>query len=63
MRVICSASVLQIDEATIVDVEEVDVLERSHGSTAKKHDCCPVRVSTWHQFQRSRSPSYSVHAK
>jgi hypothetical protein len=36
MRVICSASVSQIDEATVVDVEEVDVLERSHGSTAKK---------------------------
>jgi hypothetical protein len=55
--------VVDIEEVNIVKVEEVDILEQSHGSAAQKPNCCPVQVSTRHQFQRSCSPSYFVHAK
>jgi hypothetical protein len=37
-------SVSQIDEANIIDVEEVHVLEWSCGSVAKKIDCRLVQV-------------------
>jgi hypothetical protein len=64
-------SVSQIDEAIVVDTEEVDVInvkevaipERSCGSATQKPGCLPMQVSTRHRYERSCSPSYSMHAK
>jgi hypothetical protein len=43
VRTICLAC-HKIDEANIINIKEVDVLKRSHGSVAQKNDCRLVQV-------------------